>query len=87
MTHRTKDEIFIIKLYEEAMKQSEIDDPLDRYKIGDLAGLQQRGVDAICNLLIRSNFIKKKGENEIYITPHGEKLARSLITDASGKSS
>jgi hypothetical protein len=81
VTQRTKDEIFMIKLFEEASKKPSMDEPFDRYHIGDLAGLQQRGVNAICMLLIRANFIKKSGETEIYITPHGEKLARSLLED------
>lgn len=81
MTHtsRTKDENFIVKLYEEASKQADIEDPLNRYHIGQLVGLQSRGVDAICNLLIKANFIKKKGAEEISITPHGVKLAKQIL--------
>ena len=75
---RTKDESFMLHLYEEALKQPEMDTPLDRYYIGNLSGLQQRGVDAICQLLIRANFIKKHGEIEVTITPQGIRLVKSL---------
>lgn len=76
---RTKDETFMVRLYEEASKQDEMDQPLDRYHVGQLAGIQQRGVDAICHLLIQANFVKKEGAAEISITPHGVKLVQSLL--------
>lgn len=76
---RTKDEIFMIRLYEESLKHSEIDQPLDKYYIGNLANMQRRGVDATCHLLIQTNFIKKCSQTEISITPHGIKLAKSLL--------
>jgi predicted transcriptional regulator len=75
---RTKDETFMLRLYEEALKQGDIEDPLDRYQIGVLAGLQIKAVDTICNLLAQANFIKKHGKIEISITPHGIKLVESL---------
>lgn len=75
---RTKDESFLLKLYEEALLKSEIEDPLDPYKVGELVGLHKVAVETICKLLIRSNFIKKHGQSEIRITPHGVKLAQQL---------
>jgi predicted transcriptional regulator len=75
---RTKDETFMLRLYEEASKQPDIEDPLDRYQIGQLAGLNQKAVDTICNLLAQANFIKKHGKVDISITPHGIKLVESL---------
>jgi predicted transcriptional regulator len=76
---RTKDELFMIRLYEEASKQEEMDESLDRYQIGKLAGLQKTAVDTICNLLAQANFIKKRSATEISITPHGAKLVESLM--------
>lgn len=76
---RTKDEMFMLRLYEEASKQSEMEDPLDRYRIGQWVGLQQKAVDTICNLLAQANFIKKHGKVEISITPHGIKLVENLL--------
>lgn len=74
----TKDELFILKLHQEAEKQEEIEHPFDRYEIGQLAGIQERGVNAICNLLIRANFIKKVDETLIYITPQGIRLVNDI---------
>lgn len=75
---RTKDESFMLRLYEEASKQPNIDDPLDRYQIGHSIGLHPKAVETICNLLAQANFIKKHGKIEISITPHGIKLVDHL---------
>lgn len=75
---RTKDESFMLKLYEEALLLPEIDDPLDRYHIGQLVGLQAKAVDTICNLLAQANFVKKHGPKEISITPQGIRLINDI---------
>lgn len=74
----TKDESFMLRLYEEASKQADMEEPLDRYVIGELVGLQQTAVDTICKLLKQANFIKKRGETEISITDNGIRLVQSL---------
>lgn len=80
MTERakTKDEIFMLRLYEEASRQADIEDPIDRYHIGNLAGLQPKAVDAICNLLAQANFIKKHGKTEISLTSQGIRLVETI---------
>lgn len=75
---RTKDESFMVRLYEEASKLPDIEDPLDRYYIGTLVGLHPKAVDTICTLLGQANFIKKRGVAEISITPHGIKLVENI---------
>ncbi len=75
---KTKDETFMLRLYEEASKQVDIERPIDRYSIGILAGLQAKAVDTICNLLAQANFIKKHGKVEIAITPHGIQLVEEI---------
>lgn len=75
---RTKDESFMIRLYEESFRLPHSKEPLNRYTIGQLVGLQPKAVDTICNLLAQANFIKKQGKSEITITPHGIKLVKSL---------
>ena len=77
---RTKDELFMIRLYEEASKQSDVADPIDRYYIGTLVHLHTKAVNTICNLLARANFIKKHGESDISITPHGINVAKTLTS-------
>lgn len=75
---RTKDESFMLRLYDEASKLPDIEDPVDRYQIGNSIGLHPKAVDTICNLLAQANFIKKQGKIEISITPHGIKLVDNL---------
>lgn len=75
---RTKDEQFVIKLYELAVKEGDIEHTFDRYEVGQSIQQSTRMVDTICALLIRANFIKKAEDNQIYLTPHGEQLVLRL---------
>lgn len=77
----TKDERFVICLYENAQKTDDLESTHSRYAIGQQVHLQERGVDAICKLLVQANFIKKDGEEGIYLTPHGIKLAERLLLE------
>lgn len=79
--HRTKDEHFVITLYDEAKKTGDLESSLNRYTVGTKAHLNPKAVDAICKLLVQANFIKKSSELEIYLTPHGIKLAERLIEE------
>lgn len=75
----TKDEKFLIALYEAALDAGEIDRPFDRYEIGKRINLHPRGTDTICTLLLQANFIKKGEEKEVYLTTNGEVLVKSLV--------
>ncbi len=68
----------MLRLYDEASLQEDIETPLDRYQIGQAVGLQPKAVDTICHLLVQANFIKKRGKTEISLTPHGVKLVERL---------
>lgn len=76
---RTKDESFMVKLHEEASKLPDIYDPLDRYQIGEMIGMQKKGVDTICVLLAQANFIKKHGPVDVALTPNGIRLVEAII--------
>lgn len=75
----TKDERFIMCLYENALKGEDKEGVFNKYDIGQQISLQERGVDAISKLLVQANFIKKDGEAGIYLTPHGIALAERLF--------
>lgn len=79
MSGRTKDELFLLCAYEEATKLGDVNALLDRYAIGRKSGLSERGTNAICNELMRSNFIKRIGEHEMRLTSNGEDLAKRLL--------
>jgi hypothetical protein len=76
---RTKDESFIVALYQEAHKQTDHTRFYDPYAIGKSIGLQQTAVNTICVLLGQANFIKKNGNKEIAITKHGITLAEDIL--------
>ena len=78
---RTKDERFILKMYEVASKTGDIEFVVNRYEIGRSIGMQEKGVDTICVLLGQANFIKKAGKEEIFLTPQGEQLALRLLDE------
>jgi hypothetical protein len=77
---KTKDEQFIISLHLAEVEIGE-DSIFDRYEIGRRAGLNPKAVDAISKLLIRSNFIKKAGEDGIVMTLRGRELSLRLLEE------
>jgi DNA-binding IclR family transcriptional regulator len=76
---RTKDELFVLRLYTEAQEMGNVEGRLNKYEVGQKSGLHPKAVDAICRLLVQANFIKKAEEDKIYLTPHGLLLAERLI--------
>ena len=78
---RTKDEHLIIRLYELGNASGDVNQPFDRYEVGQSIGLSARTVDTICALLFRTNFIRKGDDHDIYLTDNGEKLALRLLDE------
>ena len=76
---KTKDEQFVLWLYRTAKEAGDVEGALNRYEVGAKAGLKQKGVDAICKILIQANFIRKADEEQVRLTPHGIKLAERLL--------
>ena len=59
----------------------ELNRPFDRYEIGKKAGINPKGVDAICKLLLQANFIRRAEEKHVYLTKNGEDLALEILRD------
>ena len=76
---KTKDERFVLALYKIANETGDPENTCNKYEVGNTIALHYRAVDAICRLLVQANFIKRAGEEEIYLTPHGLKLAEQLL--------
>lgn len=76
---RTIDEHFILQLYKLANQAGDIERVINRYDVGRAIGLHERGVDAICKLLLKANFIKLIGKDEVHLTSNGEQLALRLL--------
>lgn len=76
---KTKDERFVLQLYKVAKEAGDLEKCFNRYDVGEAIGLHSRGVNAICRLLVQANFVRKVGEEEVYLTSHGLKLAEQLL--------
>lgn len=81
MQGRTKDEQFMIKLYEVAKESGSPYNIKDSYAIGALLGISDKVVRPMIALLAQANFIKKSGETGIFLTPRGEELVKSLLEE------
>ena len=81
MKAKTSDERLVLALYEAAHESGDIQAPFDRYEIGKRVSLQPKGIDTICTLLLQANFIKKQEGKAIYLTKHGEALAKRLLSE------
>lgn len=78
MGRDTKDTKFMLALYDIANERGDIYMPVNRYEVGEKISLQDRGVNAICKLLVQANFIKKEDEEQVYLTEHGLSLVKRL---------
>lgn len=77
---RTKEEQYIISIYETVQQLgADLDHPVDRYAIGKKVGLSPKVTDTICNVLTKSNFIRKEGDVNISLTRNGESLALHIL--------
>jgi len=74
----TKDELFLLKLYEMAVSRGGPTEEVDRYAIGRAIGQNDKGIDTIVNLLAQANFVKKAEGSFLYLTPNGLRLVEEL---------
>lgn len=79
---RTRDELFMICLYELALERGAIDTAIDRYEVGKRSHIAALATDTICKLLAQANFIKKSEEGmSVSLTKHGENLVYNLLEE------
>ena len=75
----TKDEMYLVRLKEMAESSGDLFQEIDRYKVGQAIGQNNRSVDNIVRMLAQANFIKKGEGESIYLTPNGIALVASLL--------
>lgn len=75
----TKDELFLLKLFELASQQGSPQEALDRLLIGRAIGQNDKGALVIARDLAQANFIKKGEGETVYLTDHGLWLVNSLL--------
>ena len=74
----TKDELFLLKLHEHALKKGNPYEPIDRYVVGKEMGQNSHAIDNIVRHLAQANFLKKDEENHVYLTQNGLNLIAIL---------
>ncbi len=82
----TKDESFLLKLYELATKLGDVKTPIDRFAIGRAIGQNDRGANVIARDLAAANFVKKGEEDAVGLTDHGLRLVEALLKEHHPKS-
>ena len=75
----TKDEIFVLKLYELAMQLGTPYGQIDCLEIARAIGQNTKGAQVIARDLAQANFIKRAEGSHIYLTDHGLKLVNQII--------
>lgn len=74
----TKEERYILKLYEMATKSGAAQNMKDCYKVGEALGFSDKVVNALINILAQANFVKKIDDRGIHLTHRGVELAKRL---------
>ncbi len=76
----TKDEQYLLALHRIAGEMGDMFGEVDRYKVGQAIGQNNKSVDNIVRILTQTHFIKKGDvENAVFLTPHGLKLVETLL--------
>lgn len=82
MKHRvTKDEMFLLKLYEMGKLAGDLSLAVDRFVIGRAIGQNDKGAYVISRDLAQANFVKKGEGDSVYLTAQGLALVERLHQD------
>ncbi len=74
----TKDELYLLKLYQMAIALGDPLSEIDRYEVGRAIGQNDRGVNAMTRHLLQANFLKKGKGDSLYLTSNGLTLVQLL---------
>ena len=74
----TKDEMFLLKLYEMAVQAGDLQLAVDRFVVGRAIGQNDKGANIIARDLAQANFIKKAEGDAVYLTENGLRLVNTL---------
>jgi hypothetical protein len=77
----TKDELFLLKLYELSLLAGHSKAPIDRFVVGRAIGQNDRGANIIARDLAQANFVKKAEGDAVYLTDHGLRLVQHLLEE------
>jgi hypothetical protein len=77
----TKDELFLLKLYEMAISLGSPEEEVDLFAIGRAIGQNDKGAAVIVRHLAQANFVKKGEGDSVYLTPHGLQLVMQIAKE------
>jgi hypothetical protein len=77
----TKDELFLLKLYEMAIRLGGPEEEVDCFAVGRAIGQNDKGIGTIVRHLAQANFVKKGTDGTIHLTPHGLKLVEQIAKE------
>lgn len=77
----TKDERFLVALFDAAKERGDVNMAVNRFEIGKLIGLNPKGINIICRNLLQCNFLKKSGEEDVALTANGLALLANLFEE------
>jgi hypothetical protein len=72
----TKDELFLCTLAKTVKKDTSV--VVSRYVIGQMIHQNNKSVDNTVQILVKTHFIKREGDEDIYITAQGLSLVEML---------
>ena len=82
----TKDESFLLKLYQMASELGDVKTPICRFVVGRAIGQNDRGANVIARDLAQANFVKKGAEESVGLTDQGLRLIDYLQKEHNVKS-
>ncbi len=68
---KSKEELFLAKLYTLAKKTGDLEAEIDRYFLGEKLGESTRGVNHTVQVLAKNGLLKKSDERLIYLSQSG----------------
>jgi Mn-dependent DtxR family transcriptional regulator len=74
----TPDERLLRAIYDEACKKGDSRAEVLLMPLAAKLGIKETALKNIVKHLAQANFLKKEGERAVYLTDHGEKIAKSL---------
>lgn len=76
---RTKEEIFMLALFDAVKALGDDDGEIDFIDLGKSINMNEKSVRGIAKGLLQANFIKKRSETQIILTSQGRRLIQTLL--------
>ena len=78
---QSKEEHFLLKLYEFALAKGDSQNEIDRYVVGEAVGERTRGTDHTVQILTKNGLLKKTDEKLIHLTDFGVRFVKEHLID------